>query len=380
MSQAENNEVDLMLRSLARRQQNSSLRETASSGNGDNMSTEHLDADELNAYAEGVLPSAARARYTAHLADCDSCRGLIVTLSQSVAASHATLSQEQSHFWRRLTSLFSPAVLRFAVPVLLLTVVIGITLIALRQRGGKEFVAQNEAPAAIPPTTSNNQEQAKAAPGVTAPVATNRPESLPKAEPTIQKYFEDDTKPKLAEEKPPAREMPVVVAKDAAAAPAEPSSMVSGSSVAQSKAAPAPQVMSENGKTDVLDRAEKREDQRQRDEANRVQDIHGPNRAATQQNAAPMNGRGTVGFGAGRTLSKKNAEVESRSVAGRTFLREGNAWIDSAYESSNPLTRVTRGSEQYRALVADEPAIRTIAQELDGVVIVVWKGHTYRIQ
>jgi hypothetical protein len=137
--------------------------------------------------------------------------------------------------------------------------------------------------------------------------------------------------------------------------------------------------MSEN-ESDAIDRAQKREDQRRRDEANRLEDIHGPNRAATQQNAAPMNNRGVATLGGARTVEKKKAEVESRSVGGRTFLREGNAWIDTAYEPSNSLTRVTRGSEQYRALVADEPALRTIAQQLDGVVIVVWKGRSYRIQ
>ena len=34
----------------------------------------HLDADELNSYAEGMVPAPARVRYTEHLADCDLCR------------------------------------------------------------------------------------------------------------------------------------------------------------------------------------------------------------------------------------------------------------------------------------------------------------------
>jgi hypothetical protein len=41
---------------------------------------------------------------------------------------------------------------------------------------------------------------------------------------------------------------------------------------------------------------------------------------------------------------------------------------------------VTRGSEQYRALVADEPGIKTIADQLGGEVIVVWKGRAYKIR
>jgi hypothetical protein len=41
---------------------------------------------------------------------------------------------------------------------------------------------------------------------------------------------------------------------------------------------------------------------------------------------------------------------------------------------------LTRGSEQYRALVADEPAIKNIADQLDGEIVVVWKGRAYRIR
>jgi hypothetical protein len=96
-----------------------------------------------------------------------------------------------------------------------------------------------------------------------------------------------------------------------------------------------------------------------------------------------MSQRG-AGAGSGRGLSadknKKNADVETRSVMGRHFTRAGDAWVDTAYEYSQATVRVARGSDQFRALVADEPAIRTIAAQLDGVVIVVWKNRAYRIQ
>ena len=41
---------------------------------------------------------------------------------------------------------------------------------------------------------------------------------------------------------------------------------------------------------------------------------------------------------------------------------------------------LTRGSERYRALIADEPEIKQIADQLDGEFIVVWKGRAYRIR
>jgi hypothetical protein len=130
----------------------------------------------------------------------------------------------------------------------------------------------------------------------------------------------------------------------------------------------------------------KREDQdRSRDEVYQVQsdDVHGPNRSrnnsaasATQRNSGVIAGRGP----SGTDKNKKTDEPETRSVMGRHFTREGGAWVDTAYEASRATIRLARGSEQYRALVADEPGIRTIAEQLDGVVIVVWKGRAYRIQ
>jgi hypothetical protein len=74
------------------------------------------------------------------------------------------------------------------------------------------------------------------------------------------------------------------------------------------------------------------------------------------------------------------ANAETRSVAGRRFRKIGSVWTDTGYDSSSAVTVVKRGSEQYRALIADEPSIREIADALDGEVIVVWKGRTYRIR
>src|SRR6185436_7214644 len=104
-----------------------------------------------------------------------------------------------------------------------------------------------------------------------------------------------------------------------------------------------------------------------RDEAGRQ---HGPSR---NNNAIAGNQRadGIVRDSVeSRAKSKKDSEDESetRTVSGRRFRRQGNAWIDTAYESSRRIINVARDSEQFRALVADEPSIRTIAQKLSGVV------------
>ena len=76
--------------------------------------------------------------------------------------------------------------------------------------------------------------------------------------------------------------------------------------------------------------------------------------------------------------TEKDSLSETRTVGGHHFRRQGNVWVDAAYNSSRPAINVARGSEQYRALLADEPGLRTITQHLSGEVIVVWGNKAYR--
>src|ERR1700716_1503714 len=84
-----------------------------------NSATEHLDADELNAFAEGSLPEGARARYLSHLVDCDNCRQIVSQLainSGVVIAAEASAAQDAAGYswWKGLSGLFSSMTLRYA--------------------------------------------------------------------------------------------------------------------------------------------------------------------------------------------------------------------------------------------------------------------------
>ena len=82
---------------------------------------DHLDADELNAYAENALPAQTRLRYTAHIAECSRCRDLVVQLSGAaglVVAEQSVKVAEPSGWKKFLASLLSPMVLRYAAPAL----------------------------------------------------------------------------------------------------------------------------------------------------------------------------------------------------------------------------------------------------------------------
>jgi hypothetical protein len=379
MNEANKNEVDLLLRSFAQ-----GRNESGSGG------SEHLDADELNAYAEGLVPEAARLRYMGHLADCSSCRGIVVGLTQAAGAVTHREPVTQANkvgFWQSVSTFFSSPALRYAVPALLLTVVIGVGFLVFRQQQDSQFVAMNQSEkASAPPSnvaqsaSSVEPSQAQVAPGAAA-------------RPTVAVTEADRNKTqdkKAVSEVPPSGSVIAKAAKGSdEAAPGSGAGGIFGQSppppvAAKAAEAGAPVEVQKLGefareplnKQEVAERAAREEYKTKDDE-----DIHGPNRA---RNAAPMSTAQRPGDASsirgGPSANKNNTnEVETRTVMGKRFTRGSAGWVDTEYESQG-MTRLTRGSDRYRALIADEPGIGTIAERLDGVVIVVWKGRAYRIQ
>jgi hypothetical protein len=400
MKQTNNNEVDLLLRSLAKGRGESALQDESWSGDGKRAASDHLDADELNSYAEGVAPVAALARYMEHLADCDACRGIVVGLTQAAGAStRAEVSEPKGlSFWNKLTTFFSPAVIRYAVPVLVLTAVIGISLLALWQPR-HDLIALNQpsgsatTPSQLEPTGSPTGHTASEAPvtmqkGVEAPAADssvtkkNNPgnEKLRAGAGAGTSDNEELTRAQVAKDGAKPGETTTLSELRPAYAP-EP----------KAAAPPPPQASQSEGESIAFAKepAKREGQERQRDDVirNQPSDEHGPNRSVAPNAAgAPLATRRAEGLTAGRTgpntqnKKDKAGEVETRTVSGRRFAREGNAWVDTAYDSSRATINVARGSEQFRALVADEPGLGAIAQQLNGVVIVVWKNRVYRIQ
>ncbi len=395
MKQANNNEVDLLLRSLAKGSDESPMANASASGRGNGPSSDHLDADELNSYAEGVVPAPAHARYTEHLADCDSCRRIVIGLTQASGAAirYAAADQEGGlTFWQKLAALFSPPVLRYAVPALVLTAVIGISLLALRQPRRPELVARNQAADSSPVSVQPSQTES------TTPSTGEKPATVSKGTESPAVFDSNEAKNNLRDEKSRVDQAPgtsggettAPVAKDGTKA-GEAGGADLRPYASEPKAAappPPPASLSEADKSAEVakERPAKREEQeRSRDELFRNQpvDEHGPNRsrsntassAASQRNAGLMGERGPSAQN-----KNKAADVETRTVSGRRFTREGNTWVDTNYDSSRATIKLARGSEQFRALVADEPGIRAIADQLEGAVIVVWKNRAYRIQ
>jgi Putative zinc-finger len=381
MKQETNKEMDLLLRGLGRRQDAS-------------MSTagDHLDADELSAYAENVLPAAARARYTEHLAECSPCRELVVQLSSSVnvvSAQETVRVSAPSLLKKFLASLFSPMVLRYAVPALGLIVVAVIGLVILRQERPADVAMQapRETPSAVtapatqaPPRADENsrgyadqQKPASTESGSRIQAENNKPPAPPPNNApsvTVDANVSQEASAQKGEQ-PSANEPPPQAAPKPASSPTDEKQRVDETSKKQVQGLPTIQ-----SSADRAYRAEEKEDRQTKDLSAEP--------AARRAKITPSGATGTGSIAKlqrdGVDKEDKDDNAETRSVAGRRFRKQRGIWIDTAYDSSRTTINLARGSEQYRALVADEPAIKTIADELDGEIVVVWKNRAYRIR
>jgi hypothetical protein len=421
MKSPDNTEMDRLLRRYARRG-GEALRAGLDEDNEAN-NTVHMDADELNAYAEGALPENARSRYFAHLADCDTCRKLVtdLTLAASLAdegkARVAATDVSPVKSWRDwLASIFSPPVLRYGVPALALFAIIVVAIVATRTQREASFVAQsdkdeksysqsatanNSSPeqATTTGTTAENHsnsniapptdDQKKAQPNAAATpppantgsiekdvpgagvIAADKP--APPVGSTNEVFRESEGPGKRVEELPSvatAQPSPAESASTTEAVTvrdrreAERKAKVAGKDDDEVRVTPNTAGGIASGKSEAN---ESRSDVGREITSRSIQNLPATRKAP----AAPKNDAADL-------AAQKERKEETRSVGGRKFRKQGSAWVDTAYKSSRPTTSVARGSEQYRALVADEPELRNITQQLGGEVIVVWKNRAYR--
>ena len=378
MRQETNNEMDLLLRRLGRRQ------DVFAPDAGD-----HLDADELSAYAEDALPVAARSRYTEHLADCSKCRELVVQLSAStgvVSAAQTTKVLEPSGWKKFLASLFSPMVLRYAAPALGLIVVAAIGVMVMRRNSPSEHVSQLQDERAVPDKVAASPESGTynfASPADTTVNTESRNKSLPQKE--VAKDFE---KPAVGEQNAPSA-TPASQPVAAAAPPPAPAKVEAATDEVQRRSDDAKPKQQEAEVKVASSDVSKKNFEEGKNEVKRAEEPSASRGRTAKTKSAVSNadasqGAGTASAGGflrdGTDKADKDTREVMRSVAGRRFRQQGGIWIDTAYDSSRETMFVARDSERYRSLIADEPAIKTIADTLAGEIIVVWKGRPYRIR
>lgn len=382
---------------------------------------EHLDADELAAFVENATPAPARSFYVSHLADCESCRRQVANLTRASgigyelekrsAAAQAENGARAKTLIERLAAFFSPRVFRYAAPALAIALIGTVTFIILRSNGGNEPIARRtdaptiqDAPAASESSEAEGQDaganEAKQADANANQVALNQGDA------DVEGRREDSAGASAArtESASPSGRSALgggtenVAADQAelpkAATPAPPPAASSESATIASHPAPAPSVpaASENArggsvepkatdasrvKSDVDERSD--ENRANREEATLpTLGMSAPGARDESRNAR----RARQSPSPSRTESAHDSQPasETRTVAGRRFQRRGGLWVDVNYKQGMPLSRVRRGTESFRALVADMPEIGRAADLLSEEFIIVVNGRAYRIR
>jgi hypothetical protein len=397
-------QIDLLMRRYAR-------------GANRPAATEHLDADEMNAFAEGALPSAARSRYVSHLADCDHCRQQIAQLSLGAGAvirseQSAPAKPESRSLWQMLAGMFALPVLRYAAFAALLLIVAGVAYIALRPRSEGNLVAGNEpaeqhpASALKSPVESNGNTQANVAQGAASPTLAATPSSQnPKREES--QVAENIAPPVAAKEAPlpsTSTESKAVTSQAYKTSPsyappppgesqaaAQEQRSAAGVLYDQKKAETSSKIASAGRERDVIGK-----DAGRADDGSRIvtmnQPVAPPRKAADEkQKGGPSRNMDNLSNRAQNESrdeppktrtgdDKQSSEAESsetRSVGGHKFRRQASGWIDQKFKSSMAMKSISRGSDEFKEL---DSGLRSIAQQLSGQLVVVWKGQAYLIK
>ncbi|HEX6730918.1 MAG TPA: hypothetical protein VF074_12925 [Pyrinomonadaceae bacterium] len=396
MNQEPNNDIDILLRRLSQRDGNV----FNAAQDDEHIEQEHLDADELNAYAENALTSALRTRYTEHLTECTNCRKIVTQLSLASAVVVAERVEEArpSALKKFLAALFSPLVFRYAVPAMAIVVVGAIAWVALQRAPRNSELAQTvptqpQAQATEEVSNSDNSSkvgqlkeavsETKESPARAGEKAAATPESELAER---QEAIKEDKRAAVAADELRARE-------DLSKRnPQQPVAPVATGAVATTTAAapasPKPEVAA-GGRLEV---AQKKESEADKNKAmNEPQSRTAPPAASTSRPEKAPDAKADQKTGESdtaasrrdlRDFSRAKDEPQSgevRTVGGHRFRKRGDVWIDTLY-SSQRITNVSRGSEQYRALVADEPGLHSIAEHLKSEFIVVWNGRAYFIK
>jgi hypothetical protein len=449
MKEGFDKEIDLLLRRRARGTAAKSLADGGGNGAATPASA-HLDADELGAFAEGALPAGARLAAVTHLADCDRCRGAVVSLSNALggteskphavaAAVPASAAGSLPASWRGwMATLFSPRALRYAVPLLAVSLVAVVSFVALRTREAgsspnvqsarpREEVAQTrpEASSAATTATANNNQSGmfdskpgdttgEAAPSgtTTAPKSIGRGPNEGESQPAPVGSVAEDVSAPPPPAAPPATsagpEAPTEIAKSApkpvTVETSQPPAKSDGEDSNKEKRARAAEPVDEIAANDAaMQRRRAANDvqmpdggtrNQKRGADNNTSKTYGENNtsAGATQREAERDDRGAGGSLASRRgraparAEQKTEEGETardgetRTAAGHRFRREGSAWLDVNYKPSMRSTGVRRGTEAFRALVADVPVVGRVAEQIAGEVVVVVGGQAYRIR
>ncbi len=359
----------------------------------------HIDADEIAAFVENVLPAKTRALYMEHFADCDRCRKILastmlmagdaaVPALAPVEAEDKDLAVAAIPWYRKL---FRTPNLAIAMGALVLTFggILGFIVLQNRQAEQNASVArvtENERPQGGPyvgdSATANTAASAANAVPYAANANTNTTLSAPvpgivsatPGEPSANKPAAPASRPDLSISGGVPADAPAtggeVMLKEEERQP-----------LAKGAAPPPPPKPATTDEMDVARAEKKTEPAKDDDEARfaakrkqveaRSRDLPAGASKSGPARSGPMNTQQN------QINTQNMIEMPvTRVVGGKTFNNRNGAWYDSAYRNQATMN-FRRGSEEYKKL---DSGLRNIADGVGGTVVLIWKGKAYRIQ
>ncbi|MBX7174789.1 MAG: hypothetical protein K1X72_27685 [Pyrinomonadaceae bacterium] len=395
-------EIDAMLRDLAK---------------GDSFAQvlpeTHLDADEISAFAENVLPNKARLRITGHLADCSKCRRILANLAFLTSEAESEIIHEESKTivslpvipWYK--KLFAASNLTYAMGALALLLVGMIGLFILQNSNRSEpMVAQADKAASAEKSSGPNAGTLEGDAGESPTYAANSNSSstanVPMATPAAVPAANSANTSNGPVSKDAGTTAPVISTEatpsDLKASKAGEDKVTENESVNRKDDAPTDLAKKEEPKPEATTTDDSvtggRRDTNKQNEISQTRNIQNitPDGVNVQRNQTVSPPPAASGAGQEQPSPRaepkkkaaekrsdedeKTASTETRSIGSKSFRKVGGVWTDTSYTGGST-KNVKRGSDDYKKL---DSGLQNIGNSLSGTVIVVWGGKNYKIQ
>lgn len=351
----------------------------------------HLDADAIAAFVENAIPAPTRRLYMEHFADCDRCRKLLsssILMNDSAAAAAApaavvVAAAESIPWYQRL---FRTPNLAIAMGALILTFSGVLGYMVLQNRPDTNV--------AMAPAVEQESQRGPYAPSDSSAMSANAANvasnsaaniaSAPAADAIEPPAGESENKP-LGRATGPADSDRL--SETAAGKPETDKGLtLDGVDVAReqpklSKAAPPPAPVVTQSAPGMVGGVRADEERKEKDDSATMLKKSAEAPRSRDLPAAPAKSGPTRSVGP--VQSQMNTQTQNnvgemsvtRNVGGKTFDNRNGAWYDRAYRNQ-PTANYRRGTPEYKKL---DSGLRSIADNLGGTVVLMWKSKAYRI-
>ncbi|MEP7213879.1 MAG: hypothetical protein ABI791_12420 [Acidobacteriota bacterium] len=344
---------------------------------------EHLDANEIAAFAENALPGASRGNYMRHLASCDHCRKTVANVIGLNAEGDtvpldpviAPVVEKSAAPWYR--GFFRFPGLAYAMGGLAVIFAAFLVFSIMRNTGGNRSAEISQ--------VSEGPQPSATGPGA----ASDFPDTGSLANSAANTNAATDSMAETSEAFNAAANAALVGA-NAPAKPVNPEFRTAGRASGRfqeggvTQSAPAPAAAagstsdSASGQPQFKDNNAAQSSERQLSEQRNEnlpsmsKSSSGPRRDMNTQIQNSQNEAATLSGGAGKLAGPNGRHY----LAGRVFEFRQGVWYDTNF-SGQETVNYRRGTRAYRDL---EPALQNAANYIGGTVVIVWKSKAYRIQ